>query len=41
MIAFYLGYPDDVLYDPVGNHPVTLYARNRVEAAEAIWTSES
>ena len=34
-IAYYLGYPDDVIYDPEGRvGPVALYTLNRVIAAE-------
>jgi hypothetical protein len=34
-IAYYLGYPDDVLYDPQGLlPPLILYAHNRILAAE-------
>lgn len=36
-IAYYLGYPDDVIYDPEGRlGPVTLYSLNRVIAAEEL-----
>lgn len=36
-IAYYLGYPDDVIYDPEGGmSPMTLYALNRIVAAERL-----
>lgn len=36
-IAYYLGYPDDVIYDPNGEFsPIILYALNRIIAAEKL-----
>jgi hypothetical protein len=36
-IAYYLGYPDDVFYDPEGNMPpTTLYAFNRILSTERL-----
>jgi hypothetical protein len=39
-IASYLGYPDDVIYDPKGVlTPIMLYSLNRIIAAENLMES--
>lgn len=41
-IAYYLGYPDEVFYDPTAlGQPVTLYALNRVWAAEQVFVGQA